>query len=81
MLNFLAIWHNERVAVRELSRLSDRQLADLGIARADIKAVAGAATAMIRDQAVEVDAGQRRTGSVEVMAPSWASHNRRALAA
>ncbi len=81
MLNFLAIWRNERVAVRELSRLSNHQLADLGIARADIKVVAGAAAAMTRDQAVEVGTGLRRTGLVEVMAPSWASHNRRSLAA
>ncbi len=40
MLNFIASWRREREAVRELSRLSDRELADLGIARSDIRAVA-----------------------------------------
>ena len=33
-------WRNYRSAVTELSGLSDRSLADLGIARADIRAVA-----------------------------------------
>ena len=33
-------WRNYRTAVAELSGLSNRSLADLGIARADIRAVA-----------------------------------------
>ena len=33
-------WRNYRNAVAELSSLSNRSLADLGIARADIRAVA-----------------------------------------
>ena len=79
MLNFLALWHNERVAVRELSRLPDHHLADLGIARADIKAVAREAASATRDGMVE-GASPRWTETVDDMAPSWAHHNRRALA-
>jgi len=33
-------WHRYRESVRELSRLSDRELADLGISRVDIEFVA-----------------------------------------
>ena len=32
-------WQRNREAVRELSRLSERELADLGISRADIETV------------------------------------------
>jgi uncharacterized protein YjiS (DUF1127 family) len=35
-----AAWRRYRVSVRELSRLSDRELADLGIRRGDIEFVA-----------------------------------------
>ena len=33
-------WRRYRLAVRELSQLSDRELADLGICRADIAKIA-----------------------------------------
>jgi uncharacterized protein YjiS (DUF1127 family) len=33
-------WHRYRESVRELARLSDRELADLGINRVDIEYVA-----------------------------------------
>ena len=36
----LAEWRRYRMSVRELTRLSDRELADLGLARAEIAAVA-----------------------------------------
>ncbi len=36
----LKSWNRYRENVRELSRLSDRELADLGISRADIQFVA-----------------------------------------
>ena len=35
----LAAWRRYRDSVRELSRLSDRELNDLGIGRADIETV------------------------------------------
>ena len=35
-LNFLATWREHRHMVKELNRLSDRELNDIGIARADI---------------------------------------------
>lgn len=38
--NKLNAWRRYRVSVRELSRLSDRELSDLGIVRADIEFVA-----------------------------------------
>ena len=38
-------WKRYRETVRELSRLSDRDLADLGISRFDIESVARDATA------------------------------------
>jgi uncharacterized protein YjiS (DUF1127 family) len=37
-------WRRYRVSVRELSRLSDRELSDLGIGRGDIEFVARQAT-------------------------------------
>lgn len=73
MLNFIATWRRERETIRELSRLTDRELADLGIARADIHAVAGGAP-MARDEADSRD-------SLAVVAPAWAEQNRRSLAA
>jgi uncharacterized protein YjiS (DUF1127 family) len=36
----LSAWRRYRVSLRELSRLSDRELADLGIGRGDIERVA-----------------------------------------
>ena len=40
MLAKLRSWMRYRETLRELERLSDRDLADLGIARADIEGVA-----------------------------------------
>ena len=80
MLNFIAPWRSERVAVRELTRLPDQRLADLGIARADIKSVARAAASTVNDGVPGSGVSARRTDPVGVMAPSWANHNRRALA-
>ena len=73
MLNFIASWRREREAVRELSRLSDRELADLGIARADIRAIAGGAS---REAAPRLD---RQV--VGTMAPAWGEHARQSVAA
>lgn len=71
MFNFIAIWRREREAVRELSRLTDRELADLGISRCDIGAVVDAsrpdiAPRMVRDRA-------------DAMAPAWGAHARRSV--
>ena len=54
MLNMISNWRRERAAVSQLSRLSDRELADLGIQRQDIKAVAHFASAMTRDEVATV---------------------------
>ena len=73
MFNFFASWRREREAVRELSRLTDRELADLGIGRSDIRDVAGAAA--------RGAAHRPSDDAVDTMAPSWGAHARRAVAA
>jgi uncharacterized protein YjiS (DUF1127 family) len=40
VIRFLQSWHRYNASVRELSRLGDRELADIGIARSDIVRVA-----------------------------------------
>ena len=77
MLNLIANWRREREAVRELSRLTDRELADLGIARADIRAVAEGAAFAVRGEAASITALR----AADAMAPAWGVHNRRSLAA
>ena len=73
MLNFIASWRREREAIRELTRLSDRELDDLGIARADIRAIATCAS---------TDFGSRNDReTMATMAPSWGSHVARSAAA
>ena len=74
MLNFIASWRREREAVRELSRLSDRELTDLGIARSDIRTIAGNA-------AREVEVPSTAREAADDMAPAWGAHARRSLAA
>lgn len=37
--NALSTWNKRRLAIRELSTLSDRQLADIGLLRAEIPSV------------------------------------------
>ncbi len=54
MLNMISNWRRERAAVSQLSRLSDRELADLGIQRRDIQAVAHFASTMTRDEVATV---------------------------
>ncbi len=84
MFNFIANWRREHDAIRELSRLTDRELADLGIARADIKAVAARATVTARDAvaaAPQLAAALPAQDWAEAAAPSWGAHNRQSLAA
>lgn len=73
MFNFIAIWRREREAVRELSRLTDRELADLGISRCDIGDVVEGARREVAPRAV-------RQG-VDAMAPAWGAHARRSVTA
>ncbi len=54
MLNMISNWRRERSAVSQLSRLSDRELADLGIQRQDIKAVARFASVMTREEVTAI---------------------------
>ena len=80
MFDFISNWRRERESVRELSRLTDRELADLGIARADIRAVAAGATLTARDAASQPTAALRVQEWAEA-APSWGAHNRQSVAA
>ncbi|MGI3904094.1 MAG: DUF1127 domain-containing protein [Janthinobacterium lividum] len=73
MLNFISTWRRERETIRELARLTDRELADLGIARSDIRSVAAGAP-ISRDEVTTYD-------SLASAAPGWAEQNRAALAA
>ena len=54
MLTLISSWRRERAAVSQLSRLSDRGLADLGIQRQDFKTVARFASAMTRDEVAAI---------------------------
>ena len=54
MLNMISNWRRRRSAVSQLSRLADRELADLGIQRQDIKAVARLASVTSRDEVAAV---------------------------
>ena len=84
MFNFIVNWRRENDAVRELSRLTDRELADLGIARADIRAVAARATVTTRDAlaaAPQPAVALRAQDWAEAAAPSWGAHNRQSVAA
>ena len=35
-MNYLVTWREHRCVIKELNRLTDRELADIGISRADI---------------------------------------------
>ncbi|WMM95757.1 hypothetical protein CRP403_gp43 [Roseobacter phage CRP-403] len=35
-MNYLATWREHRKVIKELNRMTDRELADMGISRADI---------------------------------------------
>ncbi|RYC31707.1 DUF1127 domain-containing protein [Lichenibacterium minor] len=70
MLNIIASWRREREAVRELSRLSDRELADLGIARSDIRSVAESASRDVAPRPVPT-----------VAMPAWTANARQSVAA
>ncbi len=68
MLTIITNWRRERSAISQLSRLSDRELADLGIGRQDIKAVARHASAMTRDDVAAVYPGDVR---IEAASPVY----------
>ncbi|CAL8981208.1 MULTISPECIES: DUF1127 domain-containing protein [Rhodoplanes] len=40
LVHMIRVWHRYQTSLRELSRLGDRELADIGILRADIQRVA-----------------------------------------
>ena len=75
MLNSIVTWIRHRDAIRDLSRLTNRQLADIGIARSEIEAVVARAT---DDRRAEGSFSAEWLGR---MASSWAHHNRRSQAA
>ena len=80
----LATWRQYRTSLRELSRLNDRELEDLGIGRADLRAVASGAPVMTTE---EIDASL--TTRSDPAAPvgndlpslAWTAHRPASLAA
>lgn len=40
IVRMFRVWHRYNESIRELSRLGDRELADIGITRADIQRIA-----------------------------------------
>ena len=73
----LSAWRRERETVRELSALSDRELADLGIGRADIRFVAAGAT--VEDVQSFISAPV--AAEPALIGPAWAAHAPTSLAA
>ncbi len=73
----LAAFRRERETIRELSALSDRELADLGIGRADIRFVAAGAT--VEDVQSFITAPV--AAEPALIGPAWAAHAPTSLAA
>lgn len=71
----LVAWRRERETVRELSLLTDRELADLGIGRGDIPFVAAGATVEDVQSFITVAEDSALIG------PDWAAHAPTSLAA
>ena len=69
MFSFFASWQRNRRVIDTLSRLSDRELQDVGIGRGDIGSV------VRRGKRVDSEP------TFDTLAPSWAAQNRRALSA
>ena len=71
----LAAWNSRRETIRELSMLSNRELADLGIGRGDIASVADGS--LYQSDASFVPA----TVEDALIGPAWAAHAPTSLAA
>ena len=74
----LAAWRRERETIRELSQLSNRELADLGIGRGDIPSVAAGAT--LEDVQSFITTPAKAEDAVRI-GPDWAAHAPTSLAA
>ena len=82
MLNFIANWRRKSESVSELSRMSNRELADIGISRADILVVASGEAMPHHEEVAVQQAGALQTSDgAATVAPSWGHHNRQALVA
>ena len=71
----LAAWREHRETIRELSMLSDRELADLGIGRGDIPFVADGSLCAAEATFAPADRDDALIG------PAWAAHAPTSLAA
>ena len=71
----LAVWKSRRETIRELSMLSNRELADLGIGRGDIAFVADGSLFLSDDAFVPAALDDALIG------PAWAAHAPTSLAA
>ena len=70
-----AAWHRHRETIRELSMLSNRELADLGISRGDIPFVAAGTLHRVDPPFVAAVAND------DLIGPAWAAHAPTSLAA
>lgn len=70
----LAAWRREREIIRELSMLTNRELADLGIGRGDIAMIAAGDLA-------ESDVAAAPRADAALIGPAWAAHAPTSLAA
>ena len=79
----LATWRQYRASLRELSRLSDRELDDLGIGRADLRAVASGAPVMTSEEVDPVIAARHAAPAAghDSPGPVWTSRRPVSLAA
>ena len=70
----LAAWRREREIIRELSILTNRELADLGIGRGDFAMIAAGHRA-------ETDEVAATRAEPALIGPAWAAHAPTSLAA
>lgn len=74
-----AAWKRHRETIRELSMLNDRELADLGIGRGDIRFVADGS--LFAAEAAFVAAPASAPNDHALIGPDWAAHAPTSLAA
>ncbi|RYB05107.1 DUF1127 domain-containing protein [Lichenibacterium ramalinae] len=74
----LAAWRRERETIRELSQLTNRELADLGIGRGDIPFVAAGASV---DDVQSFITTPATAEDGALIGPNWAAHAPTSLAA
>ena len=73
MFKALTLWRQQRRAIRELSELTDRELADVGIVRGEIESLVRTAPGMAQgaiEAPVRLGRGEPERGAARVAAPA-----------